>query len=527
MIERYPPGMARHSTNVLEQLRTHGKGLPTATPVVGTVSTLPRVGSYARISDAYEDAETGVTEDGVKRQLTANRSIAAARSWEVADEYVDNDVSAFQDGVVRDDWERMLADLEAGVIDGIVCYNLDRFARRVDDLERAIAIYDRARKDGQQLYFATAEGDLNLMSDDGITLARVMVAFANKSSRDTSRRVKVKRAQQRNNSQTVSRARPFGWTYSGKGKHRVYQIQEQEADAIRWAADGLLSGSLSWVRIARDWTDRGLLTPHGKPWITSTVRSVMTSPRLAGWLVHKGAIAVHTETGELIKSSMPPILDNDTFEALLTMWSTPRNTGEGKRKYLLSGIARCAECGAALGGVRPQSENGSHGYSCRPTSRAAAGGVACGRVHVNGRELDSLIEDLVLPRIIDGTSAAQAQETWPGEPELMDLRTEKEQLLAAFREERAGSDVVFPAVTALDRRMDAMRAERAVWTREQRQHAHAAGVTAETWPDLDTDEKRALIAAEIEAVFVKLPTRARARTFEPGRVLPPVWRTSA
>jgi site-specific DNA recombinase len=138
-----------------------------------------RIGTYARISDDAEQLGLGVS-----RQQDDTRKLVELRGWTLADTYLDNDVSAYQPKVIRPDFERMLADLEMGVVQGIAVYDLDRLARQPADLERIISIYDR-----KPLVFATVQGDIDLSTPDGRTMARVMVAFANKASMDTARRV--------------------------------------------------------------------------------------------------------------------------------------------------------------------------------------------------------------------------------------------------------------------------------------------------------------------------------------------------
>lgn len=134
------------------------------------------------------------------------------QTWQIKSHYVDNDISAFKD-VVRPEFERLLADLEDGVIDGIVVYDLDRLARRPRDLERVIDVYDAALKAGRRLVFRTVHDAIDLSSPDGITLARVMVAFANKASRDTARRVADKHHATALTGRPVSGTRPFGWDW--------------------------------------------------------------------------------------------------------------------------------------------------------------------------------------------------------------------------------------------------------------------------------------------------------------------------
>jgi site-specific DNA recombinase len=179
--------------SVLEQLELARAGQPAeAVPVARGVLRVPRVGEYARISDDQEDEVTGEEPGiggrgaGVRRQLRAITGRREGLGWERHDEdYSDNDLSAFKENVIRPGFERLLADLESGVIDGVVCYDLDRLARRLDDLERLIRIYDRARVEGRPLVFASVQGAIDLGTDDGIVLARVIVSFANKASRGT------------------------------------------------------------------------------------------------------------------------------------------------------------------------------------------------------------------------------------------------------------------------------------------------------------------------------------------------------
>ncbi|MFE2989979.1 recombinase family protein [Streptomyces sp. NPDC059262] len=95
------------------------------------------MGIYTRISrDDEGDAM------GVARQQQDCERLADLRSWQAVKAYEDNDVSAFKRNVVRDEFELMLNDLRAGLIDGIVAYDLDRLARQPRDLERLIEIFD-------------------------------------------------------------------------------------------------------------------------------------------------------------------------------------------------------------------------------------------------------------------------------------------------------------------------------------------------------------------------------------------------
>ena len=81
-----------------------------------------RAGIYARISSDREGDGLGVA-----RQLDDCERLAERKGWRVVDRYVDDDVSAYS-GRRRRHYARMLDDLRAGVIDGVVVCHLDRFA---------------------------------------------------------------------------------------------------------------------------------------------------------------------------------------------------------------------------------------------------------------------------------------------------------------------------------------------------------------------------------------------------------------
>src|SRR5919206_574604 len=98
--------------------------------------THEKVGAYERISDDKEEEARGVA-----RQAADNEALSDLRGWKIAEHYQDNDVSAFKENIVRPAFERLLADLESGVLDGVVVYDQDRFVRQPSDLERAIRVY--------------------------------------------------------------------------------------------------------------------------------------------------------------------------------------------------------------------------------------------------------------------------------------------------------------------------------------------------------------------------------------------------
>lgn len=139
--------------------------------------TRSAVAIYARISKD----RTG-DELGVNRQLQDCRAEAERRGWHVAEEYVDDDLSAYT-GKKRPAYERMLLDLSEGRRDGVIVWHMDRLHRRPIELERFVDTCTRSGvRDG-----VTLSGDIDLAKGDGLLMAHLLSAVAANES-DSKRR---------------------------------------------------------------------------------------------------------------------------------------------------------------------------------------------------------------------------------------------------------------------------------------------------------------------------------------------------
>ena len=127
------------------------------------------------------------TSSGVRRQLKDCEALAARKGWEVAERYVDDDVSAYS-GRVRPEYQRMLGDLAAHVVDAVIVWDLDRLHRRPKELEEFFELCEAAGIRS----LASVAGDVDLATHDGQFTARILGAVARKESDDKSRRIKRK-----------------------------------------------------------------------------------------------------------------------------------------------------------------------------------------------------------------------------------------------------------------------------------------------------------------------------------------------
>ncbi|MFI1303934.1 recombinase family protein [Streptomyces sioyaensis] len=477
---------------------------------------MPRkVAVYTRIS--RDDEGEGL---GVNRQREDCERLVDLRGWTIAKIYEDNDLSAFKRNVRRPDFELMLSDLSDGLIDGIVAYDLDRLARQPRDLERLIDLYD----DRKRLVFSTVTNDVNLATADGRTMARVMVAFANKSSHDTSRRLKRKHLELAQQGKSNGGPAPYGWQKDGK------KVDPEAKKHIREAQKQILAG----VRIGTirtRWQAEGTGNPRQgtKRMAHHHVEHILTNPRLCGFRTYHGEI-LHDDEGQPVIGDWETINTVEELEAVCAaVAERKRNPSRGQplaRKYLLSGIARCGLCHAKIRGQpnrkwKPGSKASKYSYQCSVVN----GG--CGKVGRVGEPVEDLIIDLVLEeqRKTAAANATPHEARWPKEAELEAVEADITELTRAAKDRQITVSSLLQVLPDLERQRDELKLERGRFYRELKrvESVHSDIRTREEFRALPTiEEQQAILLHSLLAVAVH-PAGRGARKFDPD-LIEPLWR---
>ena len=352
---------------------------------------------YCRISSDPNELAAGVAD-----QETDLRKLAAKLGWGIGPDsthvVVENDTTAFKrkrvtlpDGrramrVVRPGWRQMLDDLESGRADGLLAVDLDRACRDPRDLEDLIDVVESKLP---RIPVDSLTGSLRLTTDADITMARVMVAIANKSSRDTARRVSRARLRLALEGRPGGGPRPYGHNTDGTAN-------DDEAAVVAAAADAVLAG-VSLNGVARDLNRRGVPGMRGEHWNTQGIRRVLLSPRTAG-LMSLG--------GEVIEDApayWTPIVDRPTWEALVALLGNPdRRLGPGPTpKHLLSGVARCGHPDHSADARPPMKRVYNGGKDARGNPRKLPAYTCSERRHltISAPALDDYIERVVVERL--------------------------------------------------------------------------------------------------------------------------------
>lgn len=338
-------------------------------------------GIYARISLDRDE-----TTLGVQRQVQDCTAEANRRGWSIVQTYVDNDVSATR-SKTRPEYQRMLADIEAGVIGGFLVWDIDRLTRTPRELEDIIDLADKYK-----LQLANIGGDIDLSSPQGRMTARIKGSVARHESEQQSRRLKRK-LEQKAMAGEPHGIIPFGYQrekfITADGTPSVRDVPHPEqAPLIREAAKRVLAGE-SIRGIAASWNQRGIPAPRGGKWVAATIKQMLKRPSNAGLRALRGEIVG--------KSNADPIYDEGTHTRLLALFADPhRTTGAvgNAPKYLLSAIAVCGVCGGKIRRL-----TGNYNAKTGKTMQPAYSCRECFKIRRKQSLVDAVVTGAVIGRL--------------------------------------------------------------------------------------------------------------------------------
>ncbi|HWC35936.1 MAG TPA: recombinase family protein [Mycobacteriales bacterium] len=470
----------------------------------------PRAAIYVRISQDREGAGLGV-----QRQEVDCRALAKRKGWAVAETYTDDDVSAYS-GRPRPAWNRLREDIEAGAVDAVVAWHVDRLTRSPRELEDVIDFAER-----QGLELATVTGDIDLATPTGRLVARMLGAAARHESEHKSERQLRERRQNAERGLVAGGGhRPFGYADDG------VTVLEDEAEVVREMASRVLAGE-SLTSICRDLMARGVITPLGKAWTPTSMRRLLASARISGRREHTPKSAYGSTrplVGEIVADAVwegiVSVDDSDRLRRMLSDPSRRKFSPATGRKYLLSGVLKCGLCGNGLVGCPRE---GVPRYIChRMPGRDHCGGVA-----TNAQRTDEFVRDMVLVALDSDEMRAALTRRDDVDPELAAAVARDEAALVDLAAEKDDGVIArgeyLSRRTRIEKRLQASRTKLARAT-----HAQPLGSFVgtyeemlERWDAMNLSQRRAIVGAVLDRVDVQ--SADPRRRWDPARFTP-VWK---
>lgn len=367
------------------------------------------------------------------RQIEDCQALAARLGWTLCPDaeaiLIDNDLSAStRSKVRRPAFDQLMEGVATGDYDGILYYSNSRLTRRPSEYETIIKLVENT---GVRLE-SVASGKVDLSTADGRMLGRILAAQDAAEAERISERV-TRALQQRREShgRPSPIRRAFGFEPGGE------TVNAEEADAIRLGAKLILDGA-SLREVGRVWLDRGIKPLSAESWNAITVKRVLTRPRVAGLIEHKGEI--------LGEGQFEAILDRATWERVCAAVSDRSSMARAKykgREHLLAGLLYCGICGHR---VKVNALRDARG-ELRPDSFVVCDkgtGHGCGGVKRNLASLESYVFTVVEARLADARPLDPAEGTTAEAQEFARLAEEREAVearIVTLREQYASGDI--------------------------------------------------------------------------------------
>lgn len=345
---------------------------------------------------------------GHKAQHRTNKAWAERNGFTIGAWYKEENVSTSDVSVSREVWERVLAEIEAGLWGGLIVWRADRLTRQTFQFTR---LQDVARR--QRALIAASYDSVTSIDPIGYRRLLDQVANAEQEVDTLTQRVIANSAERkRRGFYHGGGKRP--WCFEAPRKNKADRVTNSGRVGVKHVAVEVALAKEAAQRVAwEDWSYKDVIeewhsrTPPvygatGAPWSTTTLRNSLTSPRMIGKVLVETTDSTGQKITKLRKAQWKPILERETWDRLCSLVKHEVHK-EGVHRYLLTPILECGRCHLRLTGcVRAYKKQGAmvptRTYRCKSHSSDKARG-ACGKLNVIAEPVEKLVRAFIFTRL--------------------------------------------------------------------------------------------------------------------------------
>src|SRR5579884_1282669 len=294
------------------------------------------------------------TEEGLEQEfnsLDAQREAGelfvrsqAGEGWTVLAERYDD--GGFTGGnMERPALQRLMADIEAGKIDAVVVYKVDRLSRSLLDFARMMETFEQ-----HCVSFVSITQQFNSATSMGRLVLNVLLSFAQFEREIIAERTRDKVAATRRKGKWAGGRPLLGFDLDSRGGNLL--VNAEEAQRVRAIfALYLEQGALlpvvqelerrGWVN--KRWQTRKGQQRGGRPFTKTGLHRLLTNVAYTGQVRYEG---------EVHQGEQPPLVDAGVFQRVQQLLAGHGPTlgppARNRPGALLQGLLRCGPCGCAM-----------------------------------------------------------------------------------------------------------------------------------------------------------------------------------
>jgi site-specific DNA recombinase len=338
---------------------------------------------------------------------------------------------------------QLLADIEAGKVDVVVVYKIDRLSRSLNDFVSLLQTFER-----KGVAFVSVTQQFNTANPMGRLILNILICFAQFERENIAERIRDKMAASRKRGKWVGGVPPLGYDVDYAAKKLV--VNEAEAEVVRriftrfsqCGSPAIIADELRADGITtKAWTSKTGKVHPGEPFNRAYIYKVLHQRTYLGEVAYNGGVY----PGEHMA-----ILDRPLWDRVHTMLAenpiSRANKERGRQSVpgFLKGIVRCAHCGSAMTMAYTKKRGGPtyRYYRCLSVTKGKGEGCPVTQVPAGDLEaevLKHLRRAFRAPAVIAAVSS-QAQKAGAEH----DLRLDHAAVLQAMRSLDEVWDELFP-----------------------------------------------------------------------------------
>jgi len=419
--------------------------------------------------------------------------------------------------------KRLLTDIEAGEIDCVVVYKVDRLSRSLLDFARIMETFEK-----HGVSFVSVTQQFNTTNSMGRLTMNILLSFAQFEREIIAERTRDKMSAARRKGKWMGGGLVLGYDVAPRGGRLV--VNEEEAAQVR-AIYELYLEHRSLIPVVREldrrgWRNKRWITKKGNerggaPFTKNTLFRLLTNVIYIGKVSYKGTI---------YPGEHDAIVDAKVWKRVQELLRrNGRNGGkEVRNKYgaLLKGLLYCVPCNTAMVHTYTAKKNGRRYryYVCLNAQQR--GWDACPTKSVNAHDLETFVVDHIRGLGSDGEIVAETirQVREKSEKRMIELERERRSLERKLRRLHAklrelalmpaapGSDVSLTAdrladlqdqIRSIEQRMTAIREEVLSLEREtvdERDLVKALSIFDPVWESLNSRERHRVMHLLIDRI---------------------------
>jgi hypothetical protein len=275
----------------------------------------------------------------------------------------------------RDQWNKLIAEVEAGNVSIICVKDMSRIGREHVQTGMYMEIFRRLK-----VRFIAIGNNIDSDIPESLEYAPFINIMSEWFARDTSRKIKTVAHARGNAGKPLSYNAIYGYRKSPEDKH-TWLVDEVPAAIVRRIFQ-MTIGGMGPFQIARQLTEEKIEKPSyyfaknrmvgDKPstrdlsdpytWTGNTIAAMLKKPEYLGHVINfrtvkesykdKQSKKNPEDNWKIFHNAHEPIIDQETFDTVQRLRSTPRRVDSVGQANPLTGIMYCADCGAKMYNTR-------------------------------------------------------------------------------------------------------------------------------------------------------------------------------